>query len=384
MPIFMEHERNYFIFTPLLASTCVGTLEYRCITESIQSAHPEIAFHQTKCSAIDFTKQELKLADGARVSYTTLVLAFGARSNTFGIPGVNEYTHPLKDIRDARSIRSSLLNCLQRANIAVDPHQQRALLHFVIVGGGPTGVEFAAELHDFLHEDVIKFYPKLVPLVRITIFDVASRILGAFDERLAEYAKKVFTREGITVRTGTRVKSVAKSSIIVEDPQQQSETVETGLIIWSTGLTSTELAHLLPLEKDPHNHRLLTNQYLQIPSHTNVYAIGDCSIIIGNPLPCTAQVAKQQAQYLTVSFNNKEGAVVTNNPFIYRPMGMMAYLGEWRAIADLRNHKGISGRAAWLVWRSVYFSMAVSLKNKILIPIYWLLTWLFGRDITNL
>lgn len=463
--------RNHFIFTPLLASTTVGTLEHRCIIESVRAAHRHVDYHQAWCTAIDFASRRLHLnqviddasqetgvaAVGLRggrrdgdnspphLSYSLpfdhLVIASGASINTFGIEGVQQYAHFLKEVSDARRIRSRIIDLFEAADsewhgASLDRIQcqeasppspflpssgtrhgaiPNARLHFVIVGGGPTGVEFAAELHDFIRDDLAHLFPHLKEDVRISLFDVAPRLLGGFDARLAAYTRERFGREGIAVHTGTAVTAVGPDYICIRSGDDKANTITrlpVGMVVWATGLAPNSLARSLSDVALQTYGRLRTDQCLRLLNREggvmpDVYAIGDCSIIQDDPLPCTAQVAKQQAQYLARILQGRLGSASSTDtvlgpgaanwnpssgpapwgppipPFRYRPMGMMAYVGGWRAIADIRRHE-VSGRVAWLVWRSVYFSMAVSLKNKILIPIYWFLTWIFGRDIAKL
>lgn len=390
----------------------MGTLEHRCITEAVRSLHPFLEYHQAWCHGIDFDQRSLDLRNAPlsstapnvlkyTINYDKLVLACGATVNTFGIEGVEKHAFILKEAEDARRIRARVLSCFEEANqrrYCSEDSLWKTCLNFVIVGGGPTGVEFAAELHDLIHDDLVRYYPQdLIASTQITIFDVADRLLGGFDQRLAEYTQDRFRREKIFIRTGTRVRAVDAEGITVDGRNEAiAEKIASRLVVWATGVTCTPLASSLKdVEHDGHSKRLLMDDHLRllrvrswpakqphynnVPDCDDVYALGDCALIKSQPLPCTAQVAKQQAQYLANCFNRDNSM----NPFIYHPKGMMVYVGGWTAVADLRKRE-ISGRTAWLVWRSVYFSMAVSWRNKLLIPIYWFIAWLFGRDITKL
>ena len=372
--------RNYFVFTPLLASTCVGTLEYRAIVESIRTVREAHFFHAF-ARDIDFDKQHLLCTakdDETHthvLEYDRLVIACGAITNTFGVPGVSTHAYFLKDIEDARRIRKRVIDCFDRAT----EDENYALVNIAVVGGGPTGVELSAELHDLITQDLAYYYPKIAPFAKITIYDVAPRILGAFDAKLAAYAAQKFHREGIRVETGIGVKAVSKDSITLSDDR----VVDVGMTVWATGLATNAL--IKGLRVDKFKLRLLANDKLQVLRNgeplKNVYAIGDCSSIADNDLPCTAQVAKQEAQYLATGTNILQRSVFAKEsfenapPFRYRYFGSMAYIGDWRAIVDFRVTKRHSlnrgGRLAWIFWRSAYFSMAISVKNKILIPIYW-------------
>jgi len=272
---------------------------------------------------------------------------------------------------------------------------KQQLLHFAVVGGGPTGVEFAAELHDLMADDLSRYYPSLSSIAQITVYDVADRLLGGFDLSLSKYASERFHRQHITVRTNVSVSSVGKTSLTLRN----GEEIPTGMTVWATGLAPSRLVKdgISEALRDIKTGRLLVNDRLHLLSlqkheYGNAFALGDCALVESQPgLPCTAQLAKQQAQYLSRRLNKAE-----HGPFEFHPLGMMAYVGGWRAVADIippssltkskegQIHSRQSGRMTWLLWRSAYFSMAVSTRNKLLIPMYWFLTWIFGRDISKI
>ncbi|EIM87464.1 FAD/NAD-P-binding domain-containing protein [Stereum hirsutum FP-91666 SS1] len=411
---------NYFNFTPLLASCSVGTLEFRCAIEPVRRYSPSARIYEAWCDKVDFKRKtvqcmpatpplafEHKSAPKADPTLTTypgtgtpfdikydrLVIAVGCYSQTFGIPGVKEHAHFLKDVKDARMIRTRILECFEQANqpILTDV-QRRNLLHFAIVGGGPTGVEFAAELHDLLHTDIAKHYPNLARFAKISLYDVAPNILGSFDSGLAEYAEKKFKRDGITLMTSHHVERVESGRMFIKEKGE----VPFGLLVWSTGLAPNPLIETISPEeykKHPKTGSLFTDDNLNIlradgTPDPDVWGIGDAAMIEGVALPATAQVANQKAMYLHKKLNTivKDKEHIT--PFEFHNKGTLAYLGDWKAIYD-RSHAESgpqtkeTGRIAWLLWRSAYFTMTVSLRNKILIPIYWFLNWIFGRDLTR-
>ena len=299
--------RNYFLFTPLLASTCVGTLEFRCITEPIRAHAKELIYYESRCDSIDFAAKTIecsRVKGGERVSlsYDKLVVACGAVTQTFGIPGVTENAFFLKDINDARRIRTRVIDCFERASQPDTPAEtQRHLLHFAVVGGGPTGVEFSAELHDFITEDLARLYPELMDKVNMSLFDVAPKILTSFDSSLSDYATSRFKRKGIVVRTGSLVDRITPGETI---HLKSGQSFHVGLIVWATGLAPNPLINSLRLPLDP-GKRVLTDAFLRVLDGNgkpmeDVYALGDCATIKDGPrYPATAQVANQKAIYLS-------------------------------------------------------------------------------------
>ncbi|RKP33483.1 pyridine nucleotide-disulfide oxidoreductase-domain-containing protein, partial [Dimargaris cristalligena] len=377
--------RNHFVFTPLLASTSVGTLEFRCILEPVRRKNNDIKFYEATCDAIDPVTQTLSCTSSIEgsptqftVPYDKLIIAVGAESNTFGIPGVKEHALFLKEVKDARKIRQRVLDCFEQASQPnVTEEEQRQILHFAVVGGGPTGIEFSSELSDFIRDDLRKLYPHLVDQVSMTVYDVAPTILSSFDHHLADYAVKRFQRRGIRIRTRTHITEVTERELLVDGKYR----VPYGMLVWSTGITETPLVRSLghhQVAKDPLSKRLLTDNYFRLLSADektpipNVFSIGDCATIQGYNLPATAQVATQKGKYLGRVFNRVQRydnwSLNDEKPFTYNHMGSMAYLGGWNAAAT--NGTGVAtkapgfkitdyiseGHMAWLFWRTSYFT----------------------------
>jgi len=413
--------RNHFLFTPLLASTSVGTLEFRCITEPVRGYTLNVEYHQAWCDTVDFEQSKVDctlnlspiptsthlVKDPSKVKgllstandnkfqldYDHLIIAVGSYSNTFNIPGVKEHAFFLKEVVDARKIRSRVLECFERAEMSRSDEERNGLLHFAVVGGGPTGVEFSSELHDFIREDCSRLFPGLMNHVTLAVYDVAPTILASFDKSLSEYCMNKFRRSGIEVRTGTVVEKVEDGRLILKDGKE----IPFGCLVWSTGLTENPLTAALEGKvSKSRNKRILTDPYLRVLDTEgkvipNVYALGDCATIKDHELPQTAQVANQQAIYLRKALNKlakhpeKSLADVTA-PFSFKNMGTMAYIGNWEAVVDMTkiNEKAKeSGNLAWIFWRSSYLTMSVSMRNKMIIPMYWFMTWVFGRDVSS-
>jgi len=374
--------RNHFLFTPLLPSTTVGTLEFRSIIEPIRRGVPGIRYYQARCSNVDFIRKEI-LCNGTtddapfRLQYDILLVAVGAINNTYNVPGVEQHALFLKELLDARTIRERVIDCFERASQPdVTEEGRRRLLHFVIVGGGPTGVEFAAELHDLVEEDLRKPYSPLIPYVKITILEAGPSILNSFDVVLSEYTAKIFRRQQIDVRTNSPVIQVTADRINLKN----GEIVPFGLLVWSTGIGPTSLVQSLSLPKT-RSHRLLTDEWFRVKQVEALYAIGDCAAFESMEFPATSQVAQQEGRYLArVLESSLLGKPIA--PFRYHHYGMLAYVGSNRALADLAAVKG-RGLTTWIFWRSAYLTKLVSIKNKILVVFDWFKTFVFGRDISR-
>jgi NADH dehydrogenase FAD-containing subunit len=333
---------------------------------------------------------------------------------TFGIPGVQEHAYFLKETRDAIKIRRRILQCFEEASLpSTSDARRKQLLHFCVVGGGPTGVEFSAELHDLIHDDLSKKYPALLANVGITLYDVAPRILSMFDSALAQYATEHFARQHIEVRTRRTVTRVDNGVLHVKEEGE----VPFGMLVWSTGVEMTPLIKALQgVKKDPKGGRLVTDGWLRVIQDgppegkppkliKDVYALGDCAVIDGMELPLTAQVASQKGVWMRKRFEllarrgldkslpagqsvderttpdevMKEGKAIivpedleVGTPFKFRNYGVLAYLGEWKAIGqgqgrwELKGYVDVSsGTAIVLTFSLVQMASLVPLANRV-------------------
>ena len=400
------------------------------------------------------------------VRYDKLVIAVGCYNQTFGTPGVKENAFFLKDIGDARRIRQRLLECFEMASLPTTPDEvRRTLLHFAVVGGGPTGMTFAAELSDLVHGDMSRLYPDLRRWVRLSVYDVAPTILSMFDESLNEYALKTFRRQQIEIKTSHHVKElrtglpsrdrhleddvVGSGGCFTLDTEEEGET-GVGLCVWTTGnmmnpfvQRALEKCYVYPstsatvtesssqqggtldeeklgldqeewqVDKDAKTGALMVDDHLRVQLHTkvpekkkqqqdptnndedepseprpklramvtDVFALGDNSMLRSGALPPTAQTANQQAVWLGKHLN--AGDVQRCRGFSFKDMGVVAYLGDSKGLAQGGGSGKVSGRTAWLIWAGAWLNMSVSWRNRILIVMYWVLNRVFGRDISR-
>lgn len=373
--------RNHFLFTPLLPSTTVGTIEFRSIIEPIRNIKGA-RFYQSFCTGIDTVNNKISCTDSDtnisfQLEYDILVIATGEVTNTFGIPGVKEYAYFLREVTDARKIRIKVIDCFENASLpTISQEEKNNYLKFVVCGGGPTGVEFAAELHDFIAEDVSRKYPELTEYIVVVLIEATDKLLSTFDAKLSAYTMKNFLSQKIKVMTKSFITKITEKEIFLND----GTTMPYGLLVWATGNTASRLIHNSDLPKTS-NSKIQVDQYLKVIKTDNIYAIGDCSIYQPHPFPVTAQTAQQQGKYLG-KILNKTAKNKKIRPFKLRDFGMLAYIGSHKALANTPAYTG-SGFTTWLFWRSVYITKLVSLKNKMLVLFDWFKAFLFGRDISN-
>ncbi|KAJ1379567.1 Pyridine nucleotide-disulfide oxidoreductase, class-II [Sesbania bispinosa] len=277
--------RNYFAFTPLLPSVTCGTVEARSIVEPIRTisrkSGANIQFSEAECYKIDpknnkvycHAAQNKKLGglEDFSIDYDYLIIAMGARPNTFNTP-----------VEDGLRIRREVINLFERASLPSLPvEEKKKLLSFVIVGGGPTGVEFAAELHDFVHEDLHKLYPSLVEHVKIILLEAGDHILNMFDKRITEFAEKKFKRDGIDVRLGSMVVKVGENEITAKERGTgQVVSIPHGMVVWSTGVGARpEILEFMKQIGQVNRRALVTDEWLRVEGCDNIYALGDCATI---------------------------------------------------------------------------------------------------------
>lgn len=378
--------RNYFLFTPLLASTTTGVLDFRSIAEPIRSPYgSDYEFFECSCTDINFDEKKItceypKRMKKFEMEYDTLIIAVGADNNTYNIKGVTPQTvYFLKELSDARAIRTKIIDIFEKASLpGIDPQERKKLLHFVVVGGGPTGIEFAGELSDFFWADLNHYYPNIaINEVRITILEASDTILSGFSKNLVDNAIRSIKKQGIDLRTGSLVKEVQKDRVILADGSY----IDCGLIVWSTGVGPRTLVQNLKGIEKTEDGRIVVDEYLRVKGYEDsAYALGDCACIEDNPLPATAQVAQQQAKYLARALSAPKGT--KTKQFVYRPLGRMTYIGSMSALLGSKFFN-ISGFLGFIAWRSVYLTRLGSLKNKLQVPFNWTRTLIWGRDVTK-
>jgi NADH:ubiquinone reductase (non-electrogenic) len=381
--------RPYFLFTPLLASTVSGTLDHRAIIDPIRKGSTFRHSSDYQCAeAVKLDPKAKTLTVKSTLTpdlvwdlkYDKLVIGIGAKTNTFNITGVEDHAFFLKDIPDSIAIQKRLAKNLELALAPkISPDEQRRLLHVVIVGGGPTGVEFGAEFYDFMQRDIQKDYKELLPYVRVTIID-AGEILNMFDQRMQRYAqKKIRSRPNFELIERCGVKSVEDTKVTLAD----GSVIPCGLVVWSTGLKPNKSLDLGDVKVSKRGY-IQVNPYLECLGYEDsLFAVGDCAEIDGVNMTKTAQVAEQQGEYLSkVVLEN-----IKSEPFKFQFRGMFAYIGGYKAVTTVEETKlsprlEWKGTHSWFLWRSAYLTKLGRWYNRFQVPFCWLRTFIWGRDIS--
>lgn len=378
-------------YTPLLASAACGLFDFRVAEEPIRKQHPNFSFIQAKALDVDFKKRKLLCEpafDSLRsehfgVNYDILVLAPGCEPNTFGTPGVAQHARFLRNVQDAMKVRHRLIEMIEMANLPVmTPKQIQDMLHIIIVGGGPTGIEMAAEISDLFEHDLAKLYPQLMDKMTIAIHDVAPKILGPFEEKLSEYATKSLKAKNVRIKTNSHITNVTPNIMTTKEDGD----IPYGMLLWATGNKNVELVDKIQLAKSKEGlPRMLTDSRLRAKTPTgsvydDVYAMGDAADVEGQMLPMTAEVATQKAEYLARTLN--AGAQGQDaKPFSYATKGLITYTGSKDGVVQGDNKW--TGYSAWVSWRSVNLFWPRSWRRKAMVIFGWLVNAIDGRDIAR-
>ena len=261
----------------------------------------------------------------------------------------------------------------------VSEDEQRGLLHIIMVGGGPTGVELAAEMSDLFNEDFAKLYPHLAGKMTIAIHDAAPAILGAFEQSLQQYSLQSFSKRHVEVITDSKIKKVEKDSITTEFDGR----IATGMVLWTAGNKQNKLLDTLAVAKTDKLPRIMTDEYLHAlgpdkKPYRDVYALGDAADIKKQFLPTTAEVAVQKAEYLAKTLNTDSDG---RKAFVYKQMPLVAYIGGHDGV--VHGRPDWSGPRAWAAWRSKNLMWTRSWRRRFMITLSWVLDYLGGKEIAR-
>lgn len=304
----------------------------------------------------------------------------GAETNYYNIPGAKEHTLSLKNLSEALAIRNKIIDLCEEASRTVDPEARKKLLSFVVVGGGPTGVELVAEIQEFVEETLALYFehPSLKKEFTVSLISAGKDLLSGFDPKLRLWAEKQLQKKGVTVKLNMAVTNVTPDAISFGD----GSTMQSSCTLWVAGVK----AHYPKIEGlvyDP-SGRIVVEETLQAKSQPDIFILGDASFhkdTKGSVAPMLAQVASKEAT--TVACNIQ--ALIRGqklHPFIFRPTGVLVSLGQWYAIGKIGPFR-VRGRFAWWLWRTVYLFKFISWRKRIKIALEWTINLFYPRDITK-
>jgi NADH:ubiquinone reductase (H+-translocating) len=363
--------RNYHLFQPLLYQVATAGLSPAQIASPIRAIlrkAPNVRVMLGKVTGVDTQRRAVKL-DGREVEYDTLVLATGSRHAYFGHDEWESVAPGLKKIDDATDIRRRILTAFEQAESSATPEERRRLLTFVVIGGGPTGVEMAGAIAELAHVALRHDFRAINPReARIVLVEASPRLLAAFPPALSAAAGRALERLHVDVRLGTPVSQCDRDGATIG-----TERLEAATIIWAAGVAASAAARWLGVEKDRVG-RAVVGPDLTVPGHPEIFVIGDTAQALGKdgkPLPGLAPVAKQQGAYVARVLRARLGGRAAPPPFRYRDFGTMATIGRGAAVADF-GWARFEGTIAWLLWGLVHISFLIGFRNRAIVMFDWL------------
>lgn len=371
--------RNHHLFQPLLYQVATGSLSAGEIAAPLRS----VLSHQKNTKVllgtvedIDPIGKKVRLADGARLSYDSLIVAAGSQSSYYGHEEWREWAPSLKSIEEATSVRHKILYAFEVAERISDPAERKAWLTFVIVGAGPTGVELAGAIGEIARQTLRSDFRSIHPEeAQIILMDGAPRVLMPFPEDLASKAEGSLARLGVQVKCGAMVKRIDRDGLDVE-VNKSLEHIAAKTVVWAGGVVASPLGKLLATRTQAETDkggRVKVNPDLTIPNFHDIYVVGDLAAASdgkGKYFPGLAQVAMQGGTYAAKSIVRKVEGRTPLPPFKYFDKGSMAVIGRASAVADVFGVH-VSGLIAWLMWAFIHLMYLVQFQSRILVFVQW-------------
>ena len=369
-------QNNYHLFQPLLYQLATGLVQPADIAHPIRGIlrrYRRASVRMATVSGVDLGAREVLAEEGRRFGYDYLILAVGATTATFGIPGVAEHSFPLKSMPDALRLRAHLLRQFELAEN--DPSQiEQGALTVVVVGGGPTGVEMAGALHELFKHVLVHDFPDLdVNRARVILLEATDHLLAPFHPSSRRHAHDTLQRRGVEVRLGEAMQRATADRVELED----GTVIPTRTLIWGAGVRANPLADVLGLEQT-RGGRILVGDDLSVPGHPELFVVGDLAGAgdgKGGLLPQVAQPAIQEARHAALQI---ERTLQRTNrvPFRYKDKGIMATIGRNAAVTELPSGARFKGVLAWYMWLLLHLAYIVGFRSRVAVLVNWIWSYL--------
>jgi NADH dehydrogenase len=375
--LLLVSDRNYLLFTPLLPQVASSLVEPRHILQPIRDIRGarRFRFRRDRVVDIDLATRRVILAEGV-LDYDRLVIAVGGVTPTFGVPGVDEHALAYKHLEDAIVLRDHLIDLAEHADHELDPATRRRMLTVCVVGGGYTGVELIAEVHDFFHSYVVPRYRGIEPAdYALILLEAGDEILRGVHPTLAVRARRRLDRQGIEVRTRARVSAVVPGGVELAE----GGSVKAGLVVWAAGVKGHPVLAGVPVARDRLG-RIVVNGQLRVPGYPEVYGTGDAVTVEGKPqasipiIPAALAHGRLAAENIVADLEGRPLKLIE-----FAPRGMLVSLGEKDAVVEIMGLK-FSGYPAWLFWNALHLLKLVGLRKQLQVALDWGLARLFPRD----
>ncbi len=375
-------KRNYHLFQPLLYQVATAQLSPEDITYPVRAIFKNknnISVLKETVESIDLNKKTVKLECG-ELSYDKLIIATGVKPDYFGNDNWKQFAPPLKTIEDALKIRRRILNIFERAEAEMLHPYDRYPLNFVIIGGGPTGIELSGALAELSKYTLKNEFRRIDPgRAKIYLIEAGKTILPGFPEKLIRSAERSLLKLGVEIKTDTLVTDINENNVVIES-EGKTEYIESKVVLWAAGVKAYFGDKIFSAGNDikfDRKGRVLVNKNLTIPNYEDVYVIGDFASLTdsnGKPLPGTAPVAMQQGVYVAKHIT---GNTISN--FKYFNKGSLAVIGRNAAVADFK-HLRTGGFFAWILWVFVHIGYLIGFNNKLLVMIKWAWNYIIRKS----
>ena len=371
LEVLLIDKHNYHTFQPLLYQVATAGLEAEEIahaTRGIFQRQKNFRFCLGEVINVDWEARKVHLKDTSEIAFDYLILAAGGATNYFGVEGAEQYGFALKSLEEAVNLRSHIIMCFERAD-QKGYDSEEGLMHIVVVGGGPTGVEMAGALCELIQKVLKKDYPDLpIEKYRVSLVEASPGLLNAYDAPLQNYAIRQLKKRGVDVQLDTRVTRVTPTQVHLSS----GETLNAQTLVWAAGIQANDLASILGLPTS-RGGRIVVDEWLKVPDHEHVFAIGDIAASKdenGNLYPQLAPVAIQAGKHVATTI--KEGLSGKKpGPFRYKDRGTMATIGRNAAVAELNFGIRSTGFIAWVMWLVLHLMQLVGFRNRLNVLMNW-------------
>jgi NADH dehydrogenase len=367
--------RNHHLFQPLLyqvGTASIATSEIAWPIRHLMRKRKEVTTLLGVVTGLDTQNRTVLFEDGGTMNYDTLVLATGARHAYFGHDEWEPYAPGLKTLEDATTIRRRILLSFERAERETDPKRRAALLTFVIVGGGPTGVELAGAIAELAQQNLPEEYRHIdTRKARVVLIEAGPRILPTFTEDLSAYAHASLERLGVDIQLGRAVRECSDQGVIYGD-----EPLAAKVVLWAAGVRASSAAAWAELPAD-NAGRVRVEPDLTAPGHPEIFVIGDTAIINawhGKPVPGIAPAAKQQGMHVARTIKMRLRGYTAQRIFRYQHSGNLATIGKRAAVIDFGRIK-VRGWLAWWIWGLAHIYFLIGVRNRLAVALSWL--WIY-------
>ena len=365
-------QHNYHLFQPLLYQLATGVVQPADIAHPVRGIirrYRRASVRMATVTGVDFDAREVRTQEGRSFPYDYLVLAAGATTNTFGIPGVEECGFPLKTMPDALQLRAHLLRQFELADN--DPSEiDRGAMTVVVVGGGPTGVEMAGALHELFKHVLVHDFPDLdINQARVVLLEAMDHLLAPFHPSSRQHALDILQKRGVEVRLGSAMERATPDDVVLKD----GTVIPTRTLIWGAGVRAHPLADVLGLEQT-RGGRILVGEDLAVPGRPEVFVAGDLAGAgdgKGGLLPQVAQPAIQEAKHAAQNIERTlKGEPRT--PFEYHDKGTMATIGRNAAVTELPSGARFKGPLAWYMWLVLHLAYIIGFRSRVAVLVNWI------------